>query len=164
MNLLFKIKVNVKSSVILLSLLLLLLSGCNQSGKEKRTIISDEEVIAVVNNKKISLKTFQARLQNFLNHYNYLIQSRETHLSQIKTIVINRMIEEELVIQEAARAGLRVTQKELDASVEAALSPYPQAGFNKILTQKGINKKEWVEFLKINLLTLKILEHEMKKI
>ncbi len=154
----------VKSSLVLLALLLLLTGGCNQNGKNKKTIISDEEVIAVVNNKKISLKRFQSRLQNFLNHYNYLIQNRETHLSKIKTIVINRMVEEELVLQEAARAGLRVTQKELNASVEAALSPYPQAGFTKILAQKGTNKKDWVESLRINLLTLKILEHEMEKI
>ena len=151
-----------KTLVFLLTLFVLI--GCDQRSEKSKTIISEDEVIAVVNNKKISLKSFQARLQNFLNQYNYLIQKRETHLGQIKTIVINRMIEEELILQEAARAGLRVTQKELNASVDAALSPYPQAGFEKLLERAGMPKKDWVEALKINILTLKILEHEMQKI
>lgn len=144
-----------------LMIALLLVGGCEQENLSERALILEDETIAVVNSKKLHLKDFQKRLQVFIESYGIPIQKGDKKLSQIKDIVINQMIEEEVLIQEAARKGVMITEKELQSEVEAALSPYPQAGFERLLQQKGKSREEWVERLEFTLLTKKLINQEV---
>ncbi len=146
--------------IFLFCLSLFLLTACD-SAQLERGIGIEDETIAVVNNKKIPLKRFQTKVQEFVNNYSKLLQQDKEHLPAVKSLVIQRMIEAELIQQEAARRGVQVMDKELQSEVEAALSPYPQAGFERILKQQGLTRDEWVERLRLIILTRKLLHQEV---
>ncbi|MBU3916805.1 SurA N-terminal domain-containing protein, partial [bacterium] len=91
-----------------------ILSGCDKNSKNQTATISEEETIAVVNNKKISLAKFHSELHSFLKHYRQLILTDEKQLAEIKEIVINRLVDEELMSQEAARKGFQASDEEVE--------------------------------------------------
>ena len=100
-------------------------SSCDSGSGRQSAIIPEEETIAVINNRKINLAEFQARLHSFLQHYRELIKTDEELLEEIKIIVINQLIDEELINQEASRKGIQVSEEELESIIAESMSLSP---------------------------------------
>ncbi len=124
------------------------------------TIIPEEETIAVVNNKKISLAEFQTSLQLFQKKYKKF-SSGESQLKQLKDVVIKQLIEQELIRQEAARKGIKILEEELDSQVATSLTPYAGAEVEMFLQQREVSKEEWTEQLRDFLVQKKLIEKEV---
>ncbi|MDT8445713.1 MAG: SurA N-terminal domain-containing protein [bacterium] len=142
---------------------LLLLSACETEEKTRVALIPEDETIAVVNNEKIHLSKFQARFQAYLKRYKHLIPAGEENKLVIKRIVIDQLINEELMAQEATRKGIQVSKEELETAAEEALSPYPNANFDRDLASANLTKKEWKERLQLQILLNKLVEQEVIK-
>jgi len=143
-----------------LGLSLLYLGGCNPEEKTKVALVPEDETIAVVNNQKIPLSKFQARYQTFLKKYGSLSPQGEDNRQTIKAIVINQLITEELMTQEANRKGLQISKEELETTTEEALTPYPEANFDQQLAANNLTKKEWKERMHFLLLQKRLIEQE----
>ncbi len=141
--------------------LLLALSSCDPETTNQTAILQEEETIAVVNNKKISLAKFQARLYLFLQYYRDIITTDQSDLGEIKNIVINKLIDEELINQEAARKGIQVSEAELDSIMAESLSSYEQTNFASYLQSSNLNEEQWKERLRQYLVQKKLIEGEV---
>lgn len=150
-----------KLNFLLLLWALLLFAACESEEKTRVALVPEDETIAVVNNEKIHLATFQARFQAFLKRYQHLVPSGETNRQAIKEIVINQLINEELMLQEATRKGIQVSKEELETATEEALSPYPNANFERNLASVNLSKKEWKERLSLQILQNKLILQEV---
>ncbi len=144
-----------------LLLVLTLTSSCDQTSKKQSAIIPEEETIAVINNKKVTLAGFQARLYSFLQHYRELIATDENELGEIKNIVINQLIDEELINQEAARKGIQVSEEELESIMAESLSSYEQSNFDTYLQNSNLTEAAWKMKLRQYLVQKKLIKEEV---
>ncbi len=141
--------------------MLLFLSSCDKDSKKQTATISEEETIAVINNKKISLAKFHSELHSFLKHYRQLILTDEKQLAEIKEIVINQLINDELIGQEAARKGIHVSDEEMETIVAESFSPHEGASFDNYLKNSDMTEKRWKEKLKQYLIQKKLVNEEV---
>lgn len=124
-------------------------------------IFSKDDIAAKVNGEKITMERFNSI-------YNSAVQQ---YAGITKEDVINQLIEESLLIQEAEREGIHIDEKEIDDFVnqllESVQSSMTASEFNKKLEEEGQTLEELKEQLRDNyrkqlminkLLTKKILE------
>lgn len=138
-----------------------LLVSCDQDTKRHIALVPENETIAVLNNEKIPLSVFQERFQAYIKQYDDLIQPGEENRQTIKKMVIDQLIAEELIRQEATRKGIQVSKTELETSAEEALSPYKNANFDSRLTAVNLSKKQWKDKLRFMLLQKKLILQEV---
>lgn len=156
-----KIRMMIPAGMLLLLLVLPGIYGCDQQTDPQTAIIPEEEMIAVVNNKKIPLSKFQKRLHLFLQHYRELIATNEEQMKAIKNIVIQRLIEEELISQEASRKGIQVPDEELESMIAESLSSFERTNFDIYLRRGNLSEEEWKERLKHYLVLRKLVDAEV---
>lgn len=158
----------ISATVLLSFLLVALLGGCERETKTKSAIIPAEETIVVVNNKRISLAHFQRRLSLFLKQYGQLLLTDEKQLAKIKDIVIDQMIEEELISQEASRKGIKVSDDELESEMADTLTIFGQTDTDYgveystgKLDRTDLSQKEWENRLRQLLVEKKLVQQEV---
>lgn len=159
------------NAVLLLALLLVavaLLSSCEKETETRSAIIPEEETIVVVNNKRISLARFQRRLNLFLKQYGQLLITDDKQLAKIKDIVINRMIDEELISQEASRKGIKISNEELETEIADTLASFgrPDTGYGqgntgKELARTDLPRAEWENRLVQLMIQKKLVQQEV---
>ena len=128
---------------LLLLALLVNAASCDNNPLGNNSIIIEEDFIAIVNNKKIPLSLFQSELNAFLQKYRKMIYSDEQQLSIIKKLVIDQLIENELIIQEANRKGIKVTPDELINITAESLAPYQTTNLSRVLKSGNFTEEEW---------------------
>jgi len=146
--------------VLITGLFLTLLAGCDGEQKKKQAIISEVESIAVVNNKKIQLTRFQNQLQLFLRQYGQFVADGDS-LQQVKEAVINQIIEHELIVQEAARKGIKISGEELESQTTESFTPYEDANFEPFLAENHLTREVWTERFHFFLLRKKLVQKEV---
>jgi len=148
--------------VLFLTLIcIILLNGCDREPVQKSAIIPEEEAIVVVNNKRISLARFQRHLSLFLKRYSQLLITDEKQLPKIKDIVINQLIDEELINQEASRKGVNVSNEEIESEIADTLSDYEKEAADFGLDRTDLTETEWKERLKQLIINRKMVQQEV---
>jgi foldase protein PrsA len=104
-----------------------------------------EVILAKVNGERISLSEFNSYFQK-----NWPLPAEDDAVPSsldIKLKFLNQLIEEKLIIMEAKRIGIQVTESELENRVKAIRDDYPENGFAKILIDNYIDYQEWKDSL-----------------
>jgi foldase protein PrsA len=130
--------------------LLLLLAAC-RPGPPGRARPSSP--LAAVNGETVELKTFNNRVQR-----NWRAESNEEPPLEVKLYYLRGQIEECLVLQEATRLGVEVSQAELDQAVRAVKADYSEAAFAQLLIDEYIDWDEWTESLRRQLVLKKVTD------
>ncbi|MBT4088961.1 MAG: hypothetical protein HN580_23435 [Deltaproteobacteria bacterium] len=138
-----------------------ILNGCEKKNEKKSDIIREEETIVVVNSKRISLVRFQRRLSLFLKKYSQLLITDEKQLTQIKDVVINRMIDEELINQEASRKGIKVSDEEIETEIADSLAIYGKDVPGNEHDRADLTETEWKDRLKQLIIQNKLVQQEV---
>jgi len=138
--------------VIITIAVILLVAGSIIYGVLNETILKARQPVAIVNGQKISTRDFQARTKyirqqligNAINTYQFMQlfgDSPETQaqftsqLAQIQAQleptflgqqIIDQMIDDLLIEQEAARRGITVSEEEIDKGMEEAFGYFPE--------------------------------------
>lgn len=76
------------------------------------------------------------------------------------TAVLNRLIDRKLILQEAEKKNLEVTQDEINAKrteIVNQVSGGDENNFNQILTSQGLTPEQFIEELRVQLLVEKML-------
>ena len=152
-----------KKTLVFLGLfsLMLFLNSCDQNNRNQTAFIPAEETIAFVNNKKITLATYNTRLLTFLEKYRKFIISDDKRLTEIKEIVINILIDEELIIQEAARKGIQVPEGEILTILNGAVEPNEGVNLDELVKNYKLDDNEWQNQIRLFLLKTKLIEKEV---
>ena len=138
-----------------------MVAGCEKQTQRPNNIIPEDETIAVVNNKKISLSQFQERLGSFFEQYDDLIVQDEKRINQLKEIVVNQLIDEELLNQEAARKGIQVADEELAKEMNKLISERGRNSFSPYFSNIKLTEKQWKSRLQSYLSRKKLIQQEV---
>ncbi|MFQ5428389.1 MAG: peptidyl-prolyl cis-trans isomerase [Thermodesulfobacteriota bacterium] len=135
--------------------LIILLFGCHGSGGEP----SGEEVIINVGGRTVTVASFEARVKRTLGDGGHNQDSNGQGLERaaIRRDVAAELIEEELILGEAARLGIVVEAGELRAESARIREEAVGEGFEKGLTKAYGSMKGWLDELNRRLLIEKTI-------
>lgn len=85
-------------------------------------------------------------------------------LKQARKAVIDKLIDKKLVLQEANRVNLKVSDEEVDSAIKRIVSNNKTTieQFKKELSAAGLNEKQYREELREQVLSSKLINHEVR--
>jgi len=138
-----------RAALAALLMLLPLVGGCKGRGVEPH------ESVATVNGRAITYLQYQDVLKRLVP-----VNSTESveDLLDIKKDLVNRLIEEELILQEAGRLAVTVSEGEVSAEVEGLKDEYGDDSFREAITERYGTFENWKERIRRKLLIRKTID------
>ncbi len=140
-----------KSLTLLLSAILLsFLWGCGQWGAGL-----PEHVIAQINGEEILVEEFDREFKELILEPGR--EAKEKDLGNLRQVYLDQVIERKILVQEARRLGIKISQEELNQAIAEITMDYPGEGFGEKLGLKGMTLEEWKLRLQEKLLAEKVV-------
>ncbi|MDA3938579.1 MAG: peptidylprolyl isomerase [Spirochaetia bacterium] len=118
----------------------------NTSVSSEREPISDvaSEAAAMVNGVSIPLKTYNGQVQAIIQQYEGQgVNFQDTQLADLKIKVMENLIDQELLYQDAKSKGLTVADSAIDTQVDTVKGQFPdEATYKKELAAQGMTEEE----------------------
>lgn len=118
-----------------------------------------EVFVASVNDKKLTLEEFEKKLN--LEKKKFRLEGKSSlkaeELLWLKNHALNQLIQEELLIQEASKYRIQVSDEEFKKVLGDIRSGYQKDQFQRTLEIEEINESEWNNRLKNNLIIKKLI-------
>ena len=130
--------------------LLFSLWGCSQWGMGL-----PEHMIAQVNEEQISVEEFDREFKELILEPGK--EAKGTELGDLKQAYLDQVIERKILVQEARRLGIKISQEELNQAISEIKMDYPGEGFGEKLGLKGTTLEEWKNRLEEKLLAEKVI-------
>jgi parvulin-like peptidyl-prolyl isomerase len=134
---------------------LVMAAACSRSPSR-----GSEVVLAAVNDQKISMAEFDRYFRK-----NWPLSGEKNSVPpslDIKLKFLNQLIEEKLILDEAERIGLEVSQAELVRGINEIKKDYSPDGFAKILIDNYIDYEEWKQSLGNQIILEKTIQVAVK--
>jgi peptidyl-prolyl cis-trans isomerase C len=147
-------------TLLILTLLLFFLWGCGQWG-----VGLPEHIIAQVNEEQIPVEEFDREFKELILEPGK--EAKETGIGNLRQAYLDQVIERKILVQEARRLGIKVSQEELNRAISEIKMDYPGEGFGEKLGLKGMSLEEWKVRLEEKLLAEKVIRnasHSQEKI
>lgn len=150
-------KVKRKTSFLAGSLFFLFLS-CNPGKK----------YIAVVNGENISRDEFEKIFSLSENYYSQMLQrskddpSFQQMMAQVRKQLIESLIIQKLLLQEAKRRNIKATDEEVNAHIEGIKKKFGEIDYQNALRQQGLTEEEYKSELSKDI-TIEKLKKELTK-
>lgn len=154
-------------SISLLCVLSIILVACGQSKEEEATLefspeefVEPEEVVLIVNGEEIYGNEYNS---TYMQTKVRLIQFRQdaTDLEAIKEATLQTLIEQELLLQEGERIGLKVSEEELKGQYEAIRDEVTDEEFQDFLKQYQMTESAFKVQLAYSIFHEKYVETEI---
>jgi len=147
-----------KSGLVLLAaalILILTLSGCSDSSGGDKTL-------AVVNGTEITQEEFNQRFNIIASQYDFDPENAEhvAYQEELEKQVLNSMIDEEVLLEEAGKNEISITDEEINEEIEMYKSSFSsEEEFQNYLTQYlKLNEEEFKTILKNDMIISKLFE------
>lgn len=113
-----------------------------------------DRVLAVVNNEIITLSDYKKQVARI---------DEAADPEKVNEAYLRRLIEEKLILQEAKKAGLDATEKEISLSIENFIKQIgiSQQELEIRLADEGTTMSEYRQLIKENIMSLKIIDREV---
>ena len=95
-----------------------------------------------MNEEFISLEEFNTELQDVKLEHGKLPEDRES-LDQLKTAFLDQIINRKLILGEAGRMGIRVSEEEINNTILVLRRDYARGSFKAMLETRGLSFGEW---------------------
>jgi peptidyl-prolyl cis-trans isomerase C len=129
-------------------LLFIALHGCTSGFRQ-------EEPIARVNGSIVTVHDFRA-LFDILKPKELAQGTKEN--SELKNLILKTLVRRTVILTEAKRKNISVSDNELDAAIEKYKQGYTPEVFRENLLEQMVDEKEWREQIRQNLLIAKIFD------
>ena len=123
-------------TLLLFILLLFFLWGCGQWGTGL-----PEHIIAQINEEQIPVEEFDREFKELILEPGK--EAKGTDLGNLKQAYLDQVIERKILVQEARRLGIKISQEELNQAISEIKMDYPGEGFGEKLGLKGMTLEEW---------------------
>jgi len=124
--------------------------GCDQWGWGL-----PEHILAVVNQNQITIEEFNQEFKELMLEPGKEVKG--TDLKTLRQAYLDQMIERKILVQEARRLEIKVSQEELNQAIYEIKKDYPGEGFGEKLGLKGMTLEEWKGRLEEKLLAEKMI-------
>ncbi len=121
-----------------------------------------QEAVAWVNGEPIPFSTFWEEVKTRYNEVSDTSSSREEVLALLQKEVLSDLIRHRLLLQEAERRGIRVTERELEERIERIKKDYRDTPLRKQLIEHSLDFDEWRESVRENLVIEKLFQEVVK--
>ncbi len=138
---------------------LFLLSSC-QYFQTNEGELSDD-VVAIVNQSKITVDEYQEELQFYQNYIYNLRTIKESNPALFQRNLLNEMINNRLITQAAEASNIELSEAEISAAIEKFSQAYPGSNVQTWLDELGINLNFWRGRIIQMLLTQKIIASQV---
>ena len=134
------------------------------SGSEEAIDISNDAVVAVVNDLNITVDELRDEIRFLMKQFRIVNKNALTEEEKIllKTKGLNQVIRNSLLSMEARSSGVFLTREEYEVASGVAKSGYEGASFELFLKDEGISPKLWQVRFKNNLLINKFINSKFK--
>ncbi|UCF31043.1 MAG: peptidyl-prolyl cis-trans isomerase [bacterium] len=122
------------------------------------------KLMASVNGRPITADAFRRSYDRFASRFNLPREKSAGATDEVKMSFLNKLIETELLLQEAEVRGLAVTDEELNREIDHLKQDYPKETLNEALERIGMKLEEWKEDRKEKLLIDKLIDREIDSI
>jgi parvulin-like peptidyl-prolyl isomerase len=112
-------------------------------------------VLAQVNQEEITVDEFDREFKELILEPGK--ETKGTNVRSLKQAYLDQVIERKILVQEAQRLGIKVSQEELNQAILEIKMDYPGEGFGEKLGLKGSTLEEWKVRLEEKLLTEKMI-------
>ncbi len=112
---------------------------------------SAEEMVATVNGKGISKNDFDRNWESYIRQRGIPggHAGKEGSMNEFRGQLLDILIDQELLFQEAVKTGHEATKEQIGAEVEKAGGQFPSSeDFEKALSQSGLTLESYSDFLK----------------
>src|SRR3990172_991805 len=135
---------------------IVVVTGCSRQ-KEDKTPPSTAIVIRI-NNKEITRGEFQDIFKRTFLEGGVDGEIKEEELRDLKRALLNQLVEEELLIEEARNLALEVKEDEIAREIEAIKKEYGGGGFESAIFNKNGNMYKWKEEVKVKIFIKKVID------
>jgi len=122
------------------------------------------KLVAEVNGKPITAETFDQKYSRFTLRFHIPVAETPDAVKELKLGFLNKLIETELLLQEAEIRGLTVSEEELDREISHLKEDYPRDTLNAALEKIGLKLEEWREDREEKLLIDKLIQREVDSV
>lgn len=140
---------------------LLLLSGC-QKAEEPAPIKKEIKIAAIVNDEKITVDEFEREFSVLRKKHSVDETAEKEQLKTAKESLLNQLIEKRLLLHEAEKLNLSVTDAELDNIIKKMTAYHPPEFLQEILKKEEISMGEWRAKISENILIEKFITHKLR--
>lgn len=123
-----------------------------------------EKLVARINDKAITAALFEEKYKRFTIRFHAQVAGTPTAVRELKMGFLNRLIETELLLQQAELRGLTVSDEELDREISQLKQDYPKDTLNEALERIGVKLEEWKQDRKEKLLIDKLIQQEIDSV
>jgi peptidyl-prolyl cis-trans isomerase C len=115
------------------------------------------DIVAQVNSDSITVTEFTAELFPLVEGYqNPPTRQEEVDFKNLKKALLDQLIEKRLVLMEAQKMGITVSDDELEDAFAAIKRSYPQGRFDEVIRDEAV-RRQWKEHLHQRLLIEKVI-------
>lgn len=123
-----------------------------------------DKTIAVVNNEPIMLSEFEKLSKPIIDVYKKMQPGFDAKEEEkIKKRVLDEMIDQKLLLQEAKKQKIAITKRELENGIEQVKKRFrSESEFNEELKNQNLIMKEFEEKIKQQLMVMRLIDMEVK--
>ncbi|MDF1536294.1 MAG: peptidylprolyl isomerase [bacterium] len=123
-----------------------------------------DSLVAEVNGRTITAAVFGEKYKRFTVRFHAPVASTPSAVRELKMGFLNKLIETELLLQQAEMRGLTVSDEELDREIEQLKQDYPKDTLNEALDKIGVKLEEWRQDRAEKLLIDKLIQQEIDSV
>ena len=125
-----------------------------------------DRTVATVNDQAIMLSEFQKNAAPILEQFQKTSPSAEQtpeHIADIKKRVLDQMVDDRLLVQEAKKKNIHVSQLEVDDGVKKVRTRFnTEEEFNQELKKEDMTNDDFRKHIQEQLATIKLIDQEVK--
>ncbi len=125
-----------------------------------------DRTLAMVNSEAILLSEFSKNADPILDQFKKASPPAEQtpeRVNDIKKRILDQMIDDRLLSQEAKKKNIKISQIEVDDGIKKVRTRFPtEDEFNKEMKDQGMTLQEFREHIQKQLATIKLIDTEVK--
>ena len=102
-----------------------------------------DDTAALVNEKPVAAADLERSYEDFLSQYGEMLPPGGEEAAKVRKALLDRLVDEELMLQEASRLGLVPTAEESAAHLRQLQGELNNDVFASVLAESGLDKVEW---------------------
>ena len=143
-------------SLVGLMVLFLFMSACDQKEPDLR-----KEVLIRVGDRNLTVLEFNNAFEIAKIAYDDDLKEQPEDLRQAQIKLLHELTVEMILLDEAQKMGISVTDAELEKAVDEVKSDYPKGEFEKTLLEYAVSYDSWKSRLKNRLIMDKVIDEEL---
>ena len=137
-------------------ILLCLLAGCGQKDADL-----GKEVLIRVGTRNLTVLEFNNAFEIAKIAYDDSLRQQPEDLRDAQIRLLNELTVEMILLEEAQKIGIKVSDQELEKAVAEIKGAYPEGEFEKTLLEFAVSYDSWKNRLKNRLIMNKVIEEEL---